>query len=147
MKVILLRDVPKVGHKYQIVQVADGFATNALLPKGLAEQASEKALKRVEAIRAQEEAERKIREDLLLKNLHDISGVTIEISGKANDKGHLFKGIHKEEIVPALKEQSRLDIDAHFIDLEKPIKEVGEHKIKVAVQDKSAEFTLNIVAA
>ncbi len=146
MKVILLRDVPKIGHKYQVVNVADGFATNALFPKGLAEQATQKALKRVEAIQSQEAAERKIREDLLLKNLHEISGVTVEIVGKANEKGHLFKGIHKEEIVPALKEQTRLDIDAAFIQLDKPLKEVGEHKITVKVQDKTAEFTLSIKA-
>ncbi|MEN9649505.1 MAG: ribosomal protein large subunit ribosomal protein [Candidatus Parcubacteria bacterium] len=146
MKVILLRDVPKVGHKYQIVDVADGFATNSLFPKGLVELATPKALKRVEAIKASEAAERKIQEDLLIKNLGAISGVTLEIVGKANEKGHLFKGIHKEEIVPALKEQTRLDIDPSFIDLEKPIKEVGEHKIHVKVQDKSAEFTLNIKA-
>ena len=146
MKVILLRDVPKVGHKYQIVDVADGFATNSLFPKGLVELATPKALKRVEAIKAAEAAERKIQEDLLIKNLGAISGVTLELVGKANEKGHLFKGIHKEEIVPALKEQTRLDIDPSFIDLEKPIKEVGEHKIHVKVQNKSAEFTLNIKA-
>jgi large subunit ribosomal protein L9 len=147
MKVILLRDVQKVGRKYEVVNVADGFASNALFPKGLAEIATEKALKRAEGMKATEIADQKIREDLLIKNLNDISGVTIELSGKANDKGHLFAGIHKEALVPALKEQTRLDIDAEYIVLDKPLKEVGEHKIEVKVQDKSITFTVNIVEA
>ncbi len=146
MKVILLRDVPKTGHKYDIVNVADGFAMNSLFPRGLAEVASPAAIKRVEAIKAETVAQRKIQEDLLLKNMKDLSGTTIEIVGKANDKGHLFAGVHKDELVKALKEQTRLDVDASFIDLDKPLKEVGEHKVSVKVQDKKGEFTVSIKA-
>lgn len=146
MKVILLKDVAKVGHKYDVIQVADGFATNSLFPKRLAEIASEKAIKRVEGMKAEDTAQRKIREDLLLKNLKDIKGIKVELSGKANDKGHLFAGIHKAELIPAIKEQTRLDLDPSYIDLDKPIKEVGEHQIKVKVQDKEVEFTLVVSA-
>ncbi len=146
MKVILLKSVPKIGRKYDVLDVAEGFAMNALFPKKLAENATPKALERVKLLKAAEDADRKTQEELLIKNLHDISGVTIEIAGKANDKGHLFAGIHKEELIAALKDQARLDIGADYIDLEKPLKEVGEHKITVKVQDKSAEFTLVLKA-
>lgn len=146
MKVILLKDVQKVGRKFNIVTVADGYALNSLFPKGLAEVATPKAIERAEKFLAQEDADRKVREDLLMKNLKDISGVTLEIAGKANEKGHLFAGIHKDALVPALKEQTRLDIDPSYIMLEKPLKEVGEHKVEVKVQDKSAEFTVVIKA-
>jgi ribosomal protein L9 len=84
--------------------------------------------------------------ELLTRKSSVIVGVTVEYSGKANDKGHLFAGIHKDEIINALKEQDRLDITAEYIDLEKPIKEVGEHKITVNVQGKTAEFTLVVKA-
>jgi large subunit ribosomal protein L9 len=146
MKVILLKDVQKVGKKFEVVSVSEGFAMNSLIPRGLAEAATEKALARALKFKAADEADRKVREDLLLKNLKDIAGVTLEISGKANEKGHLFAGIHKEEIVPALKEQTRLDIDPSYIVLDKPLKEVGEHKVEVKVQDKSVQFTLVIKA-
>jgi large subunit ribosomal protein L9 len=142
MKVILLKPVPKVGRKYDIVNVAEGFAMNALFPRGLAENATPKALERVKILKATEEADKKVQEELLLKSFKEIAGTTIEISGKANDKGHLFAGIHKEELVTALKDQARLDISPDFIVLEKPIKELGEHQIEIKVQDKSAEFTL-----
>lgn len=147
MKVILLKDVPKVGHKYQVATVSDGYAMNFLFPKGLAEVASGKAMERLEAMKATEEAERKVREDLLLKNMAEISGITVEMSGKANDKGHLFAGIHKDALIPAIKEQTRIDIAPEYITLDKPIKEVGEHKIPVVVQDKQVEFTLVVRAA
>ncbi len=146
MKVILLKTVPKVGHKYDVVDVAEGFAMNSLFPKGLAENASAKAVARVAALKATEDAERKIREDLLLKNLASLESVKIEVSGKANDKGHLFGGIHKDEIIVALKEQAHVDITAEYIVLDKPIKEVGDHKVEVNVQGKSAEFTVSVSA-
>ncbi|MES3005571.1 MAG: 50S ribosomal protein L9 [Patescibacteria group bacterium] len=146
MKVILLKDVQKVGKKFQIVDVADGFAMNSLLPRGLAENATPKAIVRAEKFKSEEAADQKVREDLLMKNLKDIGGVKFEIIGKANEKGHLFAGIHKEELVPALKEQTRLDIDPQYIVLDKPIKEVGEHKVEVKVQDKTVEFTVVIKA-
>ena len=146
MKVILLKSVPQIGNKYAVINVADGFAMNSLFPKGLAEVATPKAIARIDQLKATEEMERKVREDLLVKNLKEIGGVTVEYAGKANDKGHLFAGIHKDEIIHALKEQDRLDITAEYIDLEKPIKEVGEHKITVNVQGKTAEFTLIVKA-
>lgn len=119
---------------------------NALFPKGLAENATPKALERVKVLKAAEEADRQVQEELLLKNFKDIAGTAIEIHGKANDKGHLFAGIHKEELVSALKDQARLDILPEYIVLDKPIKELGEHKIEVKVQNKSAEFTVVLKA-
>ncbi len=147
MKVILLKNVPKVGRKYEIKNVSDGFALNFLIPQKAAEPATGPAVKRVEALRAKEVADQKIREDLLMKNLQSIQNVKIEFSEKANDKGHLFSGIHKERLVEELKAQTRLDISPEFIDLAKPLKEVGEHKVVVKVGDKSAEFTVVISAA
>jgi large subunit ribosomal protein L9 len=147
MKVILLKTIPQTGHKYDVINVADGFAMNSLFPKGLAEVATPKALARLEVLKKTEEVEKKVREDLLLMNFKQIDGITLEFTGKASDKGHLFAGIHKNEIIALLKEQDRLDISAEYIELDKAIKEVGEYKIPVKVQDKTAEFTLVVKAA
>lgn len=146
MKVILLKSVPKIGKKYDVMDVSSGFAMNSLFPRGLAELATAKGLIRVKELKATEEADRKIREDLLLKNLGDIGSASIAIEGKANEKGHLFAGLHKAELVEALKSQAHIDITEEYIVLDKPIKEVGEHKVEVKVQDKSAEFTLTVKA-
>ncbi|MCR4334134.1 MAG: 50S ribosomal protein L9 [Patescibacteria group bacterium] len=146
MKIILLKDTPKVGKKYDVKDISDGYALNLLIPKGFAEIATEKAVKRVSVEKAKEDIEKKIQEDLLLKNLNDMNGIVIEMAGKANEKGHLFAGIHSAEIAPEITKQTRLIISPEFIKLDKPIKEVGEHEITVQVQDKTVKFKLKITA-
>lgn len=146
MKVILLKSVPKIGNKFDVLDVSSGFAMNSLFPRGLAEVATPKGLARLEEQKKAEEGDRKVREELLIKSLADITKAAIEITAKANDKGHLFAGLHKEELAAALKAQAHLDIAPEYIDLKKPIKEVGEHKVPVKVGEKEAELHLNIVA-
>tara|TARA_Y100001935_G_C17176720_1_gene442997 strand:- start:31 stop:474 length:444 start_codon:yes stop_codon:yes gene_type:complete len=146
MKVILLKNIAKLGNKFDVKEVSRGFAQNKLIPNREATLATPAALKNIENQRAQLDAQKKIREDLIIKNIEDIKGTKITIQGKANDKGHLFAGIHKEEIIPALKEQTRLDIDEDHLVLEEALKEIGEHKIGMKVGDMEAEFTVEIIA-
>jgi large subunit ribosomal protein L9 len=131
MKIILLKDVSKLGRKYDVKNVSDGHALNLLIPQGSAIVATPDALKRLEKERAKMEGERKVQEELLVKNLEGLGSATLTIVGKANDKGHLFAGLHREEIAREIEKQTRLQIDPSFIQLEHPIKEVGEHLIEV----------------
>jgi len=147
MRVIFLKDVPRVGRKYELKNVSDGYVKNFLLPKGLVEIATDKSLSRLEEIKKTEETERMVREDLLVKNVMDLEGKTIVIKEKANDKGHLFAGIHGAEIVKTIKKETNLDLDPSFIELEKPIRETGEHTISVSAHGKKAKFTLIVEAA
>ncbi len=144
MKIILLKDVAKVGKKYDIKDVAEGFALNSLIPRGFAKVATKDAIVKVEQLKANDLTNKKIQEELLLKNLEVIRNTKIELKEKANEKGHLFAGITKERIFEELKKATKLSLDMDFIKLDKPIKEVGEHKIKLETMGKSAEFVLNI---
>lgn len=146
MKIILLKDIPKVGKQHEIKEVSSGHAINLLIPRGDAIAATPEALKRTETMRTKSEAERKIREDLLVKNLKDLDGTTLTVSGKANDKGHLFAGLHKDEIVAELLKQTGLQINPDMIMLEHPVKEVGEHTIEVKAEGKSVKFKLVVTA-
>jgi large subunit ribosomal protein L9 len=146
MKVILIKDVPKLGRKYEVKDVSSGHALNLLIPQGQAEAATPEVMKRYEKIKTKLEGERKIHEDLLVKNIADLDTVRLVISGKANDKGHLFAGIHKETLVKELEKQTGLQIAESFIDLDQPVKAVGEYKIKVNGGGKSAQFTLVVEA-
>src|SRR5579863_10122373 len=98
MKVILLKDIAKVGRRYDVKDVSSGHAQNLLIPRGDAVAATPEALRRYETMRTKAEGERKIHQDLLLKNLKDLEGAGLKVSGKANDKGHLFAGLHREAI-------------------------------------------------
>ncbi len=142
MKIILLKDVPKVGKKYETKEVPDGYGRNFLLKRGLAEVATAGAIKRVEEIKKTAAVEKKIQEDLLMKNLEDLNGITITLKEKANEEGHLFAGIHKEEIISEIKKETRLDIIPEYIDLDKPIKKIGEFDIGISVNGKKAKFKL-----
>ncbi|HVS79960.1 MAG TPA: 50S ribosomal protein L9 [Candidatus Paceibacterota bacterium] len=147
MKVILLKDIRNVGKKYEIKEVAEGFAMNSLIPRNLATAATAGAMKRLDGMKAQDMAARSARDAETAKNLEKIEGVEITMSGKANEGGHLFAAIHKDDIIDELRKQSGLDIEADHIVLDKPVKEAGKHKIPVAVGGKTAEFTLVVETA
>lgn len=142
MKVILLKDVPKIGKKNEIKNASDGYAMNFLFPNNLAERATPKKIKELEDRKKNQETENKIHRDLLIKNMRSLNGAEVHMSGKANDKGHLFKGIHIEEIVEELKKQDHIDLKPEYIDLKHHIKEVGEFDITAKVGDIKAVFKL-----
>jgi large subunit ribosomal protein L9 len=146
MKVILIKDVKKIGKKYDIKDVADGHALNMLIPNGLAIPATSGNLNMIETKKKGDMLETAKTEAEIQKALNDIKGISIEMNGKVNDKGHLFAGIHKAEILEAVKKQKGINITAEHVILEKPIKEVGEQAIKVKVGDREASFKLIIKA-
>lgn len=146
MKVILQKDVSGLGKMFDIKNVADGYAANFLLPKGLAILASAAEQKRVGALKASREAEHKLQENLLLKILEDLKGKSVVVKAKANEKGHLFSGIHARELAAALLKETRLSVPAEAINLKTPIKEVGSHTVEVSIGDKRSSFVVEIVA-
>ncbi len=146
MKIILLKDVPKVGRKYDTKDVSEGYAVNLLIPRGLAVAATPSALKSITTERAKVEGEKKIHDDLLGKTIADLDGKTITIKEKVNEKGHLFAGLHKPEVLKAIKEQTNLELMDEHIELSKPIKEAGEHTIPLRGAGKTAKIKLVIEA-
>ncbi len=144
MKVILTKDVPKVGKRHDIKEVNDGYAANFLLPRQLAIPATAQAISDLEKRKKEIVVEREIQEELLMKNLEEIKGKVITIKGKANEKGNLFSAIHKKEIVDAMKLEHRAEINEEFIVLEKPIKEIGEFEIPIQIKGKKSSFKLKV---
>lgn len=144
MRVIFLQDVPRIGKRHDIKEINDGYAMNFLFPRRLAEVATPKAIAELEKRKKNIEIEREVQEELLMKNLEEIKGKVLRISAKTDEKGHLFSGIHKKEIVEEMKKQNHADISEDFIVLEKPIKESGEHEIPISIKNKKSSFKLII---
>ncbi len=144
MKVILKQDIKGVGRKHEVKNVSDGYAVNFLFPKKLAENATPEAIKKLELLKSQNLVEIEIRESLAKKSLEVLKDVVVVLNKKANEKGSLFSSIHKEEILETLKSQKGIDLSPEFINLEKPVKNTGEHKIEVAVGKNKERFTLQI---
>lgn len=147
MKVILNKDVPKIGRKYETRDVAPGFARNYLIPRNLAEVASKAASARIAMLKSLHDEQIQLAESELIKQFKTIAKAELVIEGKANEKGHLFAGIHAEEIQKALRNQADIIIATEYISLPKALKEVGEHTITIAVQDKETTLKLTIKEA
>lgn len=144
MKIILLKDVAKVGRKYDVKDVAEGYALNMLIPRGMAQLGTSQNIKNLEALKVKDLTLKKIQGELLEKSLDTIKKLEITMKEKANDKGHLFAGVTKEMLVSEILKETRLNIDPESILLSKPIKEVGTHKVTVEAGGKKADFILNI---
>ncbi len=146
MKVVLLADVRSIGKKYDVVEVANGHALNFLIPQKKAVQATEGKIKWAELEKKNNVTEKQIQADLLEKNVEDIKTATVRMSDKVNEKGHLFAGIHKSELLAELEKQTGLVLDPDFVILEKPIKEVGEYEIEVKAGKVETKFKLIVEA-
>ncbi len=142
MKVILLKDSPGIGRKYEVKNVSNGYARNFLIPRNVAKEATPRAIQEIEISKQRAGKETKIQQDLLEKNIDGLQNLRVDVSEKANEKGHLFASISAKDISKILKEQHHLEIPEEIIELEKPIKEIGEYKIKAG--DK--EFILIVTS-
>jgi len=144
MKVIFLQDVPRIGNRHDIKEVNNGYAINFLIPRKLAEPATASAITLLEKRKKNIEIERRAQADLLIKNLEEIRDKVLHMKAKADEKGNLFSGIHKREIIEEMKHQHNANIAEEFIVLEKPIKKVGEFEIQISIKDKKSSFKLVI---
>jgi large subunit ribosomal protein L9 len=145
MKVILKEDVKKLGSMGQVVTVADGFARNYLVPKGLAVEASSKNMKSLEhAQRVIQERAKKVKESL--QDFSErISKITLIIKAKAGEEGKLFGSVTSMDIAEQLKNEG-IDIDRKKISLEEPIKRIGTHAVSIHLHPEiNTQITLQVV--
>jgi large subunit ribosomal protein L9 len=131
MKVVLTQDVPKLGEIGTIQDVKDGFARNYLIPQGLARIATPGMIKQVEE---RQEAERR-RIAQLEEEMRDlaaqIDGIRLEIHARVGEQGRLFGSVTAADIAERLSEITGQEIDRRKVELEAPIREVGEFKVPV----------------
>ena len=145
MRIILLKDVENLGKKYEVKEVKDGYAMNFLIPQGLAEPATQENLKRLEALKeAQEQkAEEELKKIQALASSIDGQEVTIPV--KVGNDGQFFESITPQKILEALK-KAGFNIKKNQVELEVPIKSLGEFPVKVSFEHNlEAEITLIVV--
>ena len=125
MKVLLLKDVYKLGRAGDIKKVADGYGRNFLIPQGLAVLATAGALKQVEKIKSQAEI-RRTELNSELKGLADqITGLTLVFDAKAGETGKLYGSITTQDVATAIEEKVRFEVKKQQIDMQ-PIRTLGE---------------------
>jgi large subunit ribosomal protein L9 len=148
MKLILLERVPKVGQKYETVNVADGYGLNYLIPQGKARTWSAMLEAELMAARTKQEAETQAQGAELVKQLSALeSPVTITITAKANEHGHLFAGINGEDVAEAIGQQLAIAVPNEYITLpDTVIKSTGEYNVDIAAADQAYRLLLVVAA-
>jgi large subunit ribosomal protein L9 len=131
VKVVLRSDVSDVGKKGDVVDVADGFARNFLVPKGLAFKASAGAQAQADAMRRSRDirdaAERSAAEDVARQLVPKV----ITLAARAGGEGRLFGSITAADVVDAVQAQTGIELDRRKVQLSDPIREVGTHLVNV----------------
>jgi large subunit ribosomal protein L9 len=130
MKVMLVKDVYKLGRAGDIKKVADGYGRNFLIPQGFAVLATAGALKQVERIKAQAEIRRNTQNEELKGVAEQISGVVLTFPAKAGETGKLYGSITTQDIATALTEKIRFEVKRQQVDTQ-PIRSLGEFNAHV----------------
>jgi len=143
MKVVLLQDVPKLGKRHEIKDVADGFARNVLLPTGKVTLATPGAIARAEGEKAN-----KVKQDLAETQAFQALAQTLKdnpliIILKANKDGHLFASLRAEDILKEAEARG-LALKKEWLILKQPIKTLGEHQLDLQTGDKRAKILLRL---
>ncbi|MFK7774239.1 MAG: 50S ribosomal protein L9 [Saprospiraceae bacterium] len=126
MDIILLADLDKVGDKHEVVTVKNGYGRNFLIPQGLALIANATNMKKLDDLKAKEDAVEAAKVDVYKDIATKLEGKTLNIGAKAGTSGKIFGSVTTIQIVQALKEQFDVEVLRKKVSLE-DIKEVGSY--------------------
>ena len=146
MEVILIENIEKLGKIGDVVKVKDGYARNYLLPNNLATEATERSLLEAERIREVRLGKEKENENMALSLKEALEDSHIVISQSSTDEGTLYASITKDQIVESIEKFSGTRIQEEVINIPKPVKEIGLHKVLLEIGDDiSIEIDLEVV--
>ncbi len=147
MRVVLRDDVDNLGHKGDLVDVADGYARNYLVPRGLAIQATRGVQKQADAMRRNRQAREDRTRDEAREVAGRLTGRTVEIKARAGEGGKLFGSVTSSDVADAVLAQTGVEIDRRKIALDEPLKELGEVELDVRLHaDVVATLQISVVS-
>ena len=131
MKVVFLEDVTNVGKMGEVKEIADGYGRNYLLPRKLALLATPSALKQAEVQVKKEQERRQRLADEMEKLAQQIDGFSLTFKEKVASEDNLYGSVRDGDIANQLNELTGLEIDKSKIELEEPLRKLGEHEVIV----------------
>lgn len=146
IEVILREDVKTLGRAGAMVRVKPGYARNYLLPQGLAYEATEGNKKRIAAESKARASRDQVEKTEAQKVAATLNAVTLNLSGKAGEEGKLFGSITSQDVADALARAGHT-VDKRRIELEHPIKSIGEHAVTIRLHSEvHAQLRVTVVA-
>lgn len=147
MKIILKKDVSKIGKKGELLEVADGYGRNFLIARGLAEEATEGRLRELQ----EQKKTKKVKEDKKMAAAHEakkkVGGKVVTIKVNAGEGGRLFGSVTTAQVAEAIEAQYGVEADKKDIRIEDAIKQAGSFPAKIKFHaGVEAEFTLKVEA-
>jgi large subunit ribosomal protein L9 len=143
MRIVLRDDVEKLGKKGDLVDVADGYARNYLVPRGLAMKATRGVVAQAESMRRNRES-REVRDRQAAEALvPQLAAKRIEVKARAGEGGKLFGSVTTTDIVAAIAEQTGVTLDRRDVTLDEPIRELGSVEVSVKL-DAGVEATVGV---
>lgn len=143
MEIILLKDILKLGKKYEIKTVRDGYGRNFLLPQKFAVLKTAISAKNLESMKQSELAKKDLAEKEIIVSLDKLKEKEIVIYEKANEKGELFGSVNMGRISEELKKEG-FNIPEEYIILEHNIKHLGEYDIEIKAGNNSEKIKLKV---
>ena len=145
MKVILMQDVDKIGKKFEIKSVADGYAKNFLIPKKLAQPATKnaEAWAKTQAEIAAKQTEIELKKTQEVASSMDGQEITVDV--KTGDQDQLFEAVSAQKIADAMK-KAGFTVDKDQVKIDQPIKDLGVFSVKIALpHNLEAEIKIEVV--
>jgi large subunit ribosomal protein L9 len=144
MQVILKQDIPKVGHRFDVVTVSNGYANNFLFPQKLAEPAEPHKVAQLEKMKEKAKAEEQAKMEKIKNKLDEIKDTNIEITEKSDEQGHLYKKVNSKDIVKAVENTFSIQLPETAVLLDAPITEIGDHEVDIEAADKKVTVIVKI---
>ncbi|MFC1594054.1 50S ribosomal protein L9 [Candidatus Omnitrophota bacterium] len=133
MKIILRKDIKKLGEVGVILTVKDGYARNYLIPGGLALEATKSNLQQVEVDKQRKVRVQEKEKEALRKLAEQVTGTSCTVTAQANEEEQLYGSISTADIAAALKTEKGVEIDEKCFQLPEPIKALGIYEVDVVL--------------
>ncbi len=135
MKVILKADIKGVGKKDEVINAADGYARNFLLPKGLAVEANSENMSKLKAKNDSKAYKKEQEREEAKKVAEKLAGIQLKVPVQAGENGKIFGGVSAKEIADLLKKNYNIEVDKKKIDLKETIKTLGLRTVTIKLYD------------
>jgi large subunit ribosomal protein L9 len=148
MEVILTQDVKNLGNQGELVKVAEGYGRNFLIPRGLAVEATKSNLKHLQHQRKLDKQREERDKADAEKMKATLDGLELVMQARSGEGGRLFGSVTSTDLVEAIKKETGIEVDKRKLELDEPIKSVGNHRVRLKLlPGVTASVTVKVEAS